>query len=223
MITKVAQHEIAVISERTSLVKGFEEYLHSNPAITPSQWSYETVLQIPPQDLPNIVVFDLTSTADDVIPAVIHINKSPEQIDVLYLLATNSARPTGNWMKLLNRLGAKAYLPADANTEQIVHAIERLQSGIPAISPQLTSQLSWARENSDRPDHTDGPIGSLTIRQIEILALISAGFAVREVAARLHLSPRTVETHKYEMMKKLKCGSVVALCRFAIRHGIIMP
>ena len=224
MVLDVREIDIAVITERESVYPKLKNYLDGDATINVSHWTYSSALQTPPSDYPDFVVCDLKSVMDDVIPVAIHVSKSVAGNNTVYLCEQNNALLMRNWMRLLNRLGGQACLGADASAEQILFAVERLQAGIPALSVQPEMPLAWSRGSyRDQDEVDDWPLGKLSIRQIEILAVIAAGYTVREVAGRLHLSPRTVETHKYEMMKKLNCNSVVALCRFAIRHGIIRP
>lgn len=71
----------------------------------------------------------------------------------------------------------------------------------------------------------DGGISTncLTRRQLEILRFLAMGDSVREVAKKLHLAPKSVEGHKYRIMKRLGIHNRVHLCRFAIRNGVISP
>jgi DNA-binding NarL/FixJ family response regulator len=65
--------------------------------------------------------------------------------------------------------------------------------------------------------------GTLTPRQREVLRLIAEGRTMKEAAATLGLSPRTVETHKYQIMDTLGLGTTAELIRYALEHGFITP
>jgi DNA-binding NarL/FixJ family response regulator len=65
------------------------------------------------------------------------------------------------------------------------------------------------------------PLGKLTPRQIEVLRLVAEGYRTREIATRLDLSAKTVESHRGEVMKRLKIHDVVTLARYAIRVGLV--
>jgi DNA-binding NarL/FixJ family response regulator len=65
--------------------------------------------------------------------------------------------------------------------------------------------------------------GALTPRQREVVSLIAEGRTMKEVAAALALSPRTVETHKYQSMQALGFQTTAELIRYAIEHGLIAP
>jgi DNA-binding NarL/FixJ family response regulator len=70
---------------------------------------------------------------------------------------------------------------------------------------------------------TERPLATLTPRQREILQFIARGHSAREIAAALHLSPRTVETHKYEIMRALGFRKTADLVRYATSIGLIQP
>jgi DNA-binding NarL/FixJ family response regulator len=83
------------------------------------------------------------------------------------------------------------------------------------VSPQLAGDVI-ASIASPKPASDD----KLTLRQREVLRLVAQGKSMKEVAAVLHLSPRTVETHKYEMMHSLGVHTTAELIRFAYQHGM---
>ena len=65
------------------------------------------------------------------------------------------------------------------------------------------------------------PLGALSNRQVEVLKLVAEGYRTRDIANRLGLRVKTVESHRYALMKRLQVDSVVGLVRFAIRVGLI--
>jgi DNA-binding NarL/FixJ family response regulator len=71
------------------------------------------------------------------------------------------------------------------------------------------------------PDATADPVASLTPRQREILQLLAEGRSAKEIAAKLDISARTVEFHKYQMMESLHLRTSAELIHFAIKHGLV--
>jgi DNA-binding NarL/FixJ family response regulator len=63
-------------------------------------------------------------------------------------------------------------------------------------------------------------LGDLTSRQLEILQLVAEGRATKQIAARLHVSTKTVDTHRHEIMTKLDLHSIAELTKFAVREGL---
>ena len=72
-----------------------------------------------------------------------------------------------------------------------------------------------------RATKTDDALSSLSPREREILRLIADGTSIRDIAARLCISPKTVESHKYNILTKLRAGSVTDLVKAALRNGLI--
>jgi DNA-binding NarL/FixJ family response regulator len=113
------------------------------------------------------------------------------------------------------RAGASGYLLKQAAGEELLAAIRDVLTGRVYVSPKLAGDVI-ASIASPRPASDD----KLTLRQREVLRLVAQGKSMKEVAAVLHLSPRTVETHKYEMMHSLGVHTTAELIRFAYQHGM---
>jgi DNA-binding NarL/FixJ family response regulator len=118
------------------------------------------------------------------------------------------------------RLGARGFVLKQSSGDELVHAIEAVLQGHKYISPVLTDDvlsLIAARNG-------DGPLDlgvTLTSRRREVLRLIVSGKRMKEIAASLQLSPRTVETIKYEMMRDLDVHSTVELVRYALDRRLV--
>ncbi len=109
--------------------------------------------------------------------------------------------------------GAAGYVVKHAAPAELVLAIQAALRGGTFVSPSLAREVIAA----SAPD----PEAPLTARQREILALLAEGLSAKEVAARLSISARTVEFHKYQIMREHGLQSSAELVHFAIRHGIV--
>ncbi len=109
--------------------------------------------------------------------------------------------------------GAAGYVVKHAAPAELVLAIQAALRGGTFVSPSLAREVIAA----SAPD----PEAPLTARQREILALLAEGLSAKEVAARLSISARTVEFHKYQIMREHGLQSSADLVHFAIRHGIV--
>ncbi len=116
------------------------------------------------------------------------------------------------------RAGASGFVVKHAAGKELVAAIHDALRGETYVTPQLSSEVLQilARHGS-----TAG--GSLTARQREVVSLIAAGRTMKEVAAALGLSPRTVETHKYQIMGTLGLKTTAELIRYALEQGLAGP
>jgi len=117
--------------------------------------------------------------------------------------------------------GACAYVLKDAGTAELVRAVREANAGRRYLSPPLSepaidSYIQRAR-TSDSLDLYD----TLTNREREVLQLASEGHTNAEIATRLFISPRTVETHRANVMHKLGLRSQIDLVRYALQRGIL--
>jgi DNA-binding NarL/FixJ family response regulator len=117
--------------------------------------------------------------------------------------------------------GASAYLIKDSAFEELSTALEFLFRGQRYLSQSVDEQTV---ERILTSQHVDQPeLAPLTPRQRQILQLIAEGYATREIAERLHLSIKTVETHRAQLMDRLGIYDVAGLVRLAIRTGMVTP
>ena len=114
------------------------------------------------------------------------------------------------------RAGACGYVLKQSAGEELITAIQEVLQGRTYLTPLITKDVIATLTES-----TPQPAVKLTPRQREVLQLIAEGRRMKEIAAILELSTRTVETHKYEMMRALKVESTAELVRYAIQIGLV--
>jgi DNA-binding NarL/FixJ family response regulator len=114
------------------------------------------------------------------------------------------------------KAGASGFLLKDSAGEELVTAIEHVTQGRLYLTPAMTREVV---ERMGQPADPSAP--ELTPRQRDVLRLILLGHRMKEIAAVLDLSPRTVESHKYEIMDLLGVHSNAELIRYAIEHKLI--
>ncbi len=106
----------------------------------------------------------------------------------------------------------------EASSEELVKAIETVNAGDPFFSPDIARLAlnQFVQGSGGGPD-----VGELTNREREVLTLIADGLSNKEIARKLGVGVRTVETHRERIMRKLDIHSVAGLTRFAIAKGLI--
>jgi len=114
------------------------------------------------------------------------------------------------------RAGASGFIVKHAAAKELIAAIRTVLRGERYITPLLASDVLTALAEGRTAEG-----GPLTARQREVVSLIAQGRTMKEVAAALGLSPRTVETHKYQVMEVLRLETTADLVRYAIEHGLI--
>jgi len=165
---------------------------------------------------PDILVLDLMMPGINGLEVTRQLNKRlPETGIVILSMHSNEA-----YVLEALRSGAKAYILKESSPEELVHAIHEVYSGRRYLSSPLTERAIEVYTQKTEVKPMD-PYDQLTNREKEILQLAAQGITNAEIASRLNISPRTVETHRTNLMRKLNLHNQSNLIQFAIQHGII--
>jgi DNA-binding NarL/FixJ family response regulator len=117
------------------------------------------------------------------------------------------------------RAGAHGYLVKTSKMSEVIEGIRRSAAGGAALSPRIAGAVMRAMRKPS--GQGTGALDALTTRERQVLRLLAMGVSTREAAARLTISPKTVETHRVRIYTKLGCKSAVELTRIAVRTGMI--
>lgn len=130
-----------------------------------------------------------------------------------------SAHADQEYVQQALRVGVSAYLAKDSTASELEVALKAVQRGATFLSPTIAGGLSqdYLRRLKDAPE------APLTARQREVLRFIAEGLNTKEIAFRLGLSAKTVETHRAEIMDRLQIRDVAGLTRYALRKGLVSP
>ncbi len=117
------------------------------------------------------------------------------------------------------KAGADAFINKDTGKPELLKAIDKVMHGEKYISPQISVNLFT--HLTDYKAHSDEVEKHLTIREIEIVRYIAEGFTNQEIAGKLFLSPVTVDTHRKNMLAKLKLKNTASLVKYAADHLLL--
>jgi DNA-binding NarL/FixJ family response regulator len=118
------------------------------------------------------------------------------------------------------RAGARGYVTKTISGAELTDAIHRTADGDAVFSPRLAGFVLDAFRSGDTAS-SDAELDQLTSREREVLQLIARGYTYKEIAGRLHLSPRTVESHVSAVLRKLQLSSRHELTRWAAERRLI--
>ena len=118
------------------------------------------------------------------------------------------------------RAGARGYVTKTISGEDLADAVQRVAAGDAVFSPRLAGFVLDAFRAGERV-HGDAELDELTAREREVLQLIARGYRYKEIAARLHLSVKTVESHVSSVLRKLQLSSRHELTRWAADRRLI--
>ncbi len=117
------------------------------------------------------------------------------------------------------RAGAHGFIPKSGASAELERAIDTVSRGEDYLSPQISQQAILKYLKGGRTSSSPHP---LTPRQLEILELVAKGQSTREIARRLNITVKTVETHRAQLMERLDIHDIAGLVRYAIKVGLVM-
>jgi len=116
------------------------------------------------------------------------------------------------------RCGVNAFLLKSGPSNQLLEAFDQILAGGIYVSPQLELEKIFASGGKSSPED---PIEALSAREYQVFTLLIEGIRAKEIAARLELSPKTVDTYRASLMRKLDIHDVAGLVKFAIQRDLI--
>jgi DNA-binding NarL/FixJ family response regulator len=160
---------------------------------------------------PDVVLLDVAMPLLNGLDAGRQLKAQRRSVILIYLTMNPDPDLAGEAL----RLGASGYLLKTSAAHELKRAIHEALRGRSYITPLITRDVvgSLIERRTSRPE--------LTTRQREVLQLLAEGRSMKEVAAILDLTPRTVAFHKYRMMEQLRLKTTAALVQFAVREGIV--
>lgn len=174
----------------------------------------EALLALLAQTSADIVLLDLSMPGLSGVDLINRIHHSHPNLPIL-ILSMHVEAPI---VARVLRAGASGYATKDCDPQTLVTAVRRVAEGGRFIDPSLVDSVVF---QLDRPDNAGGlPHEALSPREREVLERIASGQALGQIADDLHLSPKTVSTHKMRLMQKLGLQTNADLLKYAVRHGI---
>ena len=161
---------------------------------------------------PDVIVTDISMPGLNGLEALARLKAEHTDSKIILLTMHHDALLATRAM----RAGASGFLLKHSAGEELLTAIHQAVEGRVYLTPTLTKEVI---EQMAIPPGEQSP--QLTVRQLEVLKLILDGLRMKEIAATLNLSARTVETHKYQMMQTLGVDSTAELVKYAIQHRLL--
>jgi len=127
------------------------------------------------------------------------------------------------FIELALRVNAVGYLLKGEPIESLIHAIKKAARGEYCFSQSVQERLIYDQKKNPYSIQSQSMLASLTSRQIEVLRHLARGKSVKEVARSMHLSEKSIDSHKYRIMHKLGIHDRVELARYSIREGLTLP
>jgi DNA-binding NarL/FixJ family response regulator len=166
---------------------------------------------------PDVVMLDISMPELNGLEVTARLAKSDRHPRVIVL----SMHTDPVYVRRAFQSGASGYLVKGADVPELALALRAVMRGESYISPAVSRDVIGEFQRTD--SRGGSPFELLTTRQREVLQLVAEGNSTKDIARRLELSVKTVESHRSELMERLDIHDVAGLVRFAIRHGLVSP
>jgi len=163
---------------------------------------------------PDVIVSDISMPELNGVEALEELKKANPGVRVVFLTMHHNVAYARQAMDA----GALGYVIKHSAAEELILAVRAAAAGKTYVTPAIAGELLQVMRAGDGPNVD--PVRKLTLRQREILRLLVDGHSAKAIAARLDISPRTVEFHKYAMMETLGAANSAELIRLALKSDI---
>jgi DNA-binding NarL/FixJ family response regulator len=166
---------------------------------------------------PDVVVLDISMPELNGIEAIFQMLPRHPHIKVIVL----SIHETKPYVHRALKAGAKGYLIKETAGLEVVDAVRAVYRGERYLSQRISDLLTHAFFRNLEVPMEASPLEQLSSREREILQLVAEGKTSQEIAKRLSISPKTVDTYRSRLMQKIGVEDMAGLVKFAIQHGVI--
>ncbi len=168
----------------------------------------------------DVLILDINMPKMDGIEVLKQLKKNSINCEVIVLSSYDDIK----LVKEVLQMGAKGFVPKKSAGEHIVNAVNNVAKGQQYFTDDVKEKMMQTLLNGQSKDDSsqDGVlISSLTKREVQVLKLVAQQYSTREIANELHISESTVETHRKNLMKKVKVKNSVGLAIFALKNEVI--
>jgi DNA-binding NarL/FixJ family response regulator len=206
---------VLIADDHAVVAQGLAALLKDNFLIAGIVHDGRTLLEAARSLRPDVILTDISMPGLNGIDAIRMVKEQQPECKIMVLTMHADAQMAAQSF----RLGASGYVLKSAPGEELIAAIKEVSQGRGYLTPTIARGLIGVLLERKRKLPTAAE--NLTSRQREVLQLLAEGKTMKETAAILHISPRTVESHKYEMMQTLGITTNAELVQYAIRLKLI--
>ena len=174
-------------------------------------------LELAKKHNPDIILLDIAMPNMDGVQVAGKIKKSLPQIKIIVLTSYSDDQFLYEFLKL----GVSGFVLKDLASQELIYSIRKSHEGMVFFDPSVSKKVleKFTQVSGGKSDFVN--YGKLSDREKEVLRLVAEGCATKEVAEKLYISPKTVENHRANIMKKLNIRDRTGLTKYALRLGLI--
>ena len=205
---------IFLADDHSLLLDAFSNLLEPKYDVVGTATDGRLMLKMVTKLVPDVVLMDIAMPNLNGFDAGEKLKKKLPDVKLIFLTVNEDP----DMVTEAFRIGANGYLLKNSAASELFKAIEAVLASKSYVSAQLSESMadSFIRNPDSQKVH-----GDLTLRQREVLQLLAEGNTMKQVAAALNITPRTVAFHKYQIMEDLDIKTNSELIQYAIKHGLV--
>lgn len=213
-------YRIIIADDHSLIRQGLRSILQEDPSlqIVAEAANGLELLDLLQQDQPEMIILDISMPHLNGIDALLRIRRAYAHIAVLVLTMHSSSHYFYNAVTA----GAHGYMMKDDSEAELLTAISSIKNGKPYISSQVSSEIAEEVMIAFR-NQSKMPFVVLSKREEGILKLVVQGLSSKQIANKLKLSPRTIDHHRANLLKKFNMRKTVDLVKHVVRNGLVLP
>jgi len=174
-------------------------------------------LELAKKHNPDIILLDIAMPTMDGVQVATTIKKHLPRIKIIVLTSYSDDQFLYEFLKL----GVSGFVLKDSASQELIYSIRKSHEGMVFFDPSVSKKVmeKFTQVSGGKSDFVN--YGKLSDREKEVLRLVAEGCATKEVADKLYISPKTVENHRANIMKKLNIRDRTGLTKYALRLGLI--
>jgi DNA-binding NarL/FixJ family response regulator len=211
--------EVVIVDDHQIIRDGIEAMLLTSKRIKiiGEASDYNGLMEILEKQTPDIVILDIALPGKSGLEIAQELTDQEKGIKILILSGNTSEENIIESIKA----GACGFLPKDTSKEEFIKALTLVYNGEEYFGANLSKTIFRSYVQQVKSNKDKDPETGLSAREIEIIKLLADGLSSKETGDKLFISPRTVESHKANILCKLNLKSRAELIKFAIKQGIV--
>jgi two-component system, NarL family, response regulator NreC len=210
---------VLLVDDHALIREGIRTMLAAEPDIEISGEASNAseAVELASQRRPDLVLMDIGMPGPSSFEAARQIRRDRPDTRIIFL----SMYDDDEYVSECVRIGASGYILKESPAAQLLTAIREVHRGGSYLSPRLLSRLVDDIRVLGRPSLRQPRFDALTKREVEVLKMLAEGASVKDIAAEFDLSVKTIEAHKFNLMRKLNIHNKAQLVQYAIQKKII--
>jgi DNA-binding NarL/FixJ family response regulator len=214
--TKGKKTRLLIADDHRVITEGIKQALAKHPEFEIVGVAYDgrQAVHLMESLRPDILIIDLSMPEMNGFEASLRIKETYPDTAILVFSMFRDIRV----VKLL-KAGIAGYVAKDEPVSELISALNSIRTGRPYFSKEALGALQ--NHSSEKIEKEKDKLQTLSLREREVFTLLANGLTIKEIAVKLHISAKTVESHKYNIMQKLNVSSITQLTKLAVKKGMI--